>query len=158
MRKTQAAQSKTTVPVQADIIVEQEANRKPVAKTQKVGGEKVTKQANTKATTKVATKATTKVVEQQPITDVKKTSGRNFYAVKTVDGKDAAYAFETVAQRKRWMDKQEAGTTKEITAPDVYVLLQKGRNDHLCANRFNRVYVIESKDEVKVDKGQRLVM
>lgn len=149
MRKTQVAQAKTT-PVQP-IVVGQEIDRKQVAKTQKVGGEKVTKQVNTKATTKVA-------VEQQLTGEIKKTSGRNFYAVKTVDGKESAYAFETVAQRKRWMDKQEAGTTKEITAPDVYRLLQKGRNDFLCANRFNRVYVIESKDEVKIDKGQRLVM
>lgn len=90
--------------------------------------------------------------------EIVKSSGRNFYAVKIQNGKEVAYAFETVANRKRWLDKQEAGTAKEMTAPDVYNLLQKGRNDHLCANRFNRVYVVDSIDAVNVEKGQRLVM
>lgn len=98
------------------------------------------------------------VAKDMQESNVTKTSGRNFYAVKTSDNKEVAYAFETVAQRKRWMQKQEEGTVKEITAPDVYRLLQKGRNDFLCANRFNRVYVIESKDKVQIEKGQRLVM
>lgn len=90
--------------------------------------------------------------------NVVKSSGRNFYAVKNQNGKEVAFAFETVANRKRWLDKQEDDSAREISAPDVYRLLQKGRDDYLCANRFNRVYVIDSVEKVKQDKGQRLVM
>ena len=89
---------------------------------------------------------------------VNKTSGRNFYAVKTVNGKEQAFAFETVANRKRWLDRQVDSDAREISAPDVYRMLQKGRDDYLCANRFNRVYVIDSADKVNTEKGQRLVM
>ena len=87
-----------------------------------------------------------------------KVSGRNFYAVKDVNGKEQAFAFTTVANRKRWIERQTDGNPREITAPDVYRMLQKGRDDYLCANRFNRVYVIDSVDKVNEDKGQRLVM
>lgn len=92
------------------------------------------------------------------LSNVTKTSGRNFYAVKNQNGKEVAFAFETVATRKRWLQKQDPAVAREISAPDVYRLLQKGRDDYLCANRFNRVYVIDSTEKVQPDKGQRLVM
>lgn len=92
------------------------------------------------------------------VNPIEKSSGRNFYAVKSQNGKDQAFAFETVAARKRWLEKQDNDVAREISAPDVYLLLQKGRGEHLCANRFNRVYVIDSVAQVQADKGQRLVM
>lgn len=91
-------------------------------------------------------------------TQVEKVSGRNFYAVKMLNGKEQAFAFTTVASRKRWIERQNEGDPREISAPDVYRMLQKGRDDFLCANRFNRVYVIDSAEKVNQDKGQRLVM
>lgn len=143
----QAVQAQAIVDADVTTVSEQPKVAKPVTKVTKP----VVKATQT-------TKPTKNVVVAQEEIDLKKSSGRNFYAVKIKNGREVAYAFETVAQRKRWMMKQEEGSAKEITAPDVYRLLQKGRNDLLCANRANRVYVIESKSEVNLEKGQRLVM
>lgn len=85
-----------------------------------------------------------------------KTSGRHFYAIKTSKtGKDIPYAFNTMATRNEWLEKNEG--TKPVTAFEVYQLLNKHSNELLIANRQNRVLKVAADTEILTEKGQRLI-
>ncbi len=90
------------------------------------------------------------------LNQVEKTSGRNFYAVKTDNkGRDIPYAFNTMAERSEWLAKNE--NSKQVTAFEVYQMFNKQSNEALIANRRNRVMKVSSDVELDVSKGQRLI-
>lgn len=88
--------------------------------------------------------------------DEKKASGRHFYATKPDNkGRDIAYAFNTMAERSEWIAKNE--NSKQVTAFEVYQMLNKQSNEILIANRRNRVMKVSNDVELDVSKGQRLI-
>lgn len=90
------------------------------------------------------------------VNNVEKTSGRNFYAVKSnTKGENIVYAFEKVAQRNQWLQRTE--NSKPVSAFEVYQMLQKTDKDALIANRQNRVLKVSPQDEIFPEKGQRLI-
>ena len=90
------------------------------------------------------------------LNQVEKASGRNFYAVKTDNkGRDIPYAFCTVADRAEWLNKNE--DTKQVTAFEVYQMLNKQSNEALIANRRNRVMKVSNQAEIFPEKGHRLI-
>lgn len=107
-----------------------------------------------KAETKVESKEDDKMIVN--VAEIEKTTGRNFYATKPDrKGKDVPYAFERIAERNEWMDKND--DAKPVTALEVYQMLNKSTNDALIANRNHRVLKVKADDEIEVKKGQRLI-
>lgn len=107
-----------------------------------------------KAETKVESKEDDKMIVN--VAEIEKTTGRNFYATKPDrKGKDVPYAFERIAERNEWMDKND--DAKPVTALEVYQMLNKSTNDALIANRNHRVIKVKADDEIEVKKGQRLI-
>lgn len=110
--------------------------------------------AEPKAETKVESKEDDKMIVN--VAEIEKTTGRNFYATKPDrKGKDVPYAFERIAERNEWMDKND--DAKPVTALEVYQMLNKSTNDALIANRNHRVIKVKADDEIEVKKGQRLI-
>lgn len=102
-------------------------------------------------------KKTVNETSSKNATQIEKTSGRNFYAVKqTANGKEIPYAFEKIAKRNEWVERNE--NTKPVSAFEVYQMLHKTSNDVLIANRQNRVLKVSSNDEIFPEKGQRLLI
>lgn len=107
-----------------------------------------------KAETKVESKEDDKMIVN--VAEIEKTTGRNFYATKPDrKGKDVPYAFERIAERNEWMEKND--DAKPVTALEVYQMLNKSTNDALIANRNHRVLKVKADDEIEVKKGQRLI-
>lgn len=113
-----------------------------------------TTKAEPKIESKVESKEDDKMIVN--VAEIEKTTGRNFYATKPDrKGKDVPYAFERIAERNEWMDKND--DAKPVTALEVYQMLNKSTNDALIANRNHRVIKVKADDEIEVKKGQRLI-
>lgn len=131
-----------------------EDNKATNDSTKKVESTKAKKSDAPKAETKVESKEDDKMIVN--VAEIEKTTGRNFYATKPDrKGKDVPYAFERIAERNEWMDKND--DAKPVTALEVYQMLNKSTNDALIANRNHRVLKVKADDEIEVKKGQRLI-
>lgn len=89
--------------------------------------------------------------------EIVKSSTRHFYAVKEDNRGSKPYVFEKIADRNAWLEKYPEAA-KPASATEVYKLLRKQRNAILAANRTNRVYVVDSIEEIDTNKGHRLIL
>ena len=81
---------------------------------------------------------------------------RHFYALKNEPKGEVPYVFEKVADRNKWLEKYTEA--KPASATEVYKILRKSRTGILASNRNNRVYIVDSIDDINIDKGQKLIL